>query len=137
MGAAAGFIVGVIANIFMSRERKLKEVKSKLIDYVNKAMIAANTKLCIEANPITQAEQIKRDMKKQAGDALKNVYNDQKKKVDARVQELTEQYNADVSVRQQKQQQLNSLKQSWQPVNTHLSALKQSVESLKKELLAL
>ena len=100
-------------------------------------MIAANTKLCIEANPITQAEQIKRDMKKQAGDALKNVYNDQKKKVDARVQELTEQYNADVSVRQQKQQQLNSLKQSWQPVNTHLSALKQSVESLKKELLAL
>lgn len=134
LGAAAGFLVGVIANIFMSRERKLREAKSKLVDYVNRAMIAANNSLCVEANPVTQVESIKRDIKKQAGDALRQVYNDQKEKVDARVRELTEQINADAATRQQKRQQLTSFKAVWQPVNSSIAGLKQNVESLKAEL---
>lgn len=134
IGAAAGFLVGVIADIFMSRERKLREAKSKLNDYVNRAMIAANNSLCVEANPVTQVESIKRDIKKQAGDALRQVYNDQKEKVDARVRELTEQINADAATRQQKRQQLNSFMTAWQSVNSSIASLKQNIESLKKEL---
>lgn len=134
IGPAIGCIVGVIASELMSREQKLRDAKSKLQKYLGDALSLANTQLCIEANPITQAEQMKREIKKQAGDCLLKVYNDQKAKVDIRVKELTEQYNADVNTRQQKQQQLNSLKQAWQPVNAHLAALKQAIVSLKKEL---
>ena len=134
IGAAIGFIAGVLTALLMGREQKLREVKGKLQRYLGDAMSTANVKLCIEANPITQAEQIKRDIKKQAGTALKLVYDNQKEKIDARVKELTEQYNADVNARQQKLQQLNCLKQAWQPINSHLAALKQSIVSLKKEL---
>lgn len=134
IGSAIGFIAGVFAALLMGREQKLREAKNKLLKYLGDVLSTANTKLCIEANPVTQAEQIKRDIKKQAGEVLKQVYDDQKEKVDVRVKQLTEQYNADVTARQQKQQQLNSLKQVWQPVNAHLVVLKQSIVSLKKEL---
>lgn len=134
IGSAIGFVAGILTSLLMSREQKLREAKSKLLRYLGEALSIANTKLCIEANPVTQAEQIKRDVKKQAGDVMLKVYNEQKNKVDARVKELTELYNANIATRQQKQQQLNNLKQTWQPVNTHLSALKQAIVSLKKEL---
>lgn len=134
IGSAIGFIAGIFTAWLMSKEQKLQEAKSKLLQYLGESLSAANTKLCIEANPVTQAEQIKRDIKKQAGTALKQVYDDQKNKVDARIQELTQQINANATVRQQKQQQLNYLKQAWQPVNAHLATLKQSIMSLKKEL---
>lgn len=137
IGSAIGFIAGVLTALLMGREQKLREAKSKLLRYLGDALSTANTKLCIEATPVTQAEQIKREIKKQAGTALKQVYDDQKKKVDVRIQELTDQYNSDVATRQQKLQQLNNLKQVWQTVNTHLATLKQSIESLKKELIAL
>ena len=134
IGSAIGFVAGILTSFLMSREQKLREAKSKLLRYLGEALSIANTKLCIEANPVTQAEQIKRDVKKQAGDVMLKVYNEQKNKVDARVKKLTELYNANIATRQQKQQQLNNLKQTWQPVNTHLSALKQAIVSLKKEL---
>lgn len=134
IGSAIGFVAGILTSLLMSRDQKLREAKSKLLKYLGEALSIANTKLCIEANPVTQAEQIKRDVKKQAGDVMLKVYNEQKNKVDARVKELTEQYNADVATRQQKQQQLNNLKQAWQPVNAHLAALQQAIVSLKKKL---
>ena len=134
IGSAIGLIAGIFTTLLMSKEQKLREAKGKLLKYLGDALSIANTKLCIEANPVTQAEQIKRDIKKQAGDVMLKVYNDQKAKVDTRAKELTEQYNADVATRQQKQQQLNNLKQAWQPVNSHLSALKQAIVSLKEEL---
>ena len=134
IGSAIGFIAGIFAALLMGREQKLREAKNKLLKYLGDALSTANTKLCIEATPVTQAEQIKRDIKKQAGEALKQVYDDQKEKVDARVKQLTEQYNANVNSRQQKQQQLNGLKQAWQPVNDHLATLTQSIVVLKKEL---
>ena len=137
IGAGVGAIAGIFVNLLMSREQKLREAKSKLLNYLGQAMSSANASLCIEATPLTQAEKIKRDIRNQAAEALRQVYDDQKKKVDARVQELTDQYNTDVAARQQKFQQLNNLKQVWQTVNTHLAALKQSIESLKKELSAL
>lgn len=134
VGAAIGAIAGVLASIFMSRERKLREAKNQLTDYLNRALIAANNSLCVEANPITQVESIKRDIKKQAGEALLKVYNDQKAKVDARVKELNEQINADAASRQQKRQQLTSFKQLWHPINQSIAGLKLQIETLKKEL---
>lgn len=136
IGAAAGFIAGVIANLFMSREAKIKEAQTKCKDYITRAMQVAYNSLCIEADPITISEQVKRDIKKQAGDALRKVYDEQKRKVDAKVQELTQQINANTAVRQQKQQQLNNLRTQWQPISTHLIELVESIESLKKILQA-
>lgn len=136
IGAAAGFVAGVIANMFMSRESKIRETQAKCRDYLNRAMQAAYNSLCIEATPLTQAERIKRDIKQQAGDALRKVYNEQKAKVDARIQELTGQINANATVRQQKQQQLNALRAHWQPISTQLAGLVQNIESLKKILQA-
>lgn len=134
IGSAIGLIAGIFATWLMSKEQKLREAKNKLLKYLGDALNNAYTKLCIEANPLTQAEQIKRDIKKQASAALKQVYDDQKEKVDALVKELTAQYNADVAARQQKMQQLNCLKQAWKPVNGHLATLQQSIVALKKEL---
>lgn len=134
IGTAIGFLTGILANIFMSRERKLREARSKLTDYVNKAMNAAYNSLCVKESPITQVEGIKRDIKKQAGEALLKVYNDQKAKVDARVKELNEQINADAAARQQKRAQLTAFKQLWQPLNKSVASLKQQIETLKNEL---
>ena len=134
VGAAIGAVAGVLAGVFMSRERKLREAKSKLAEYLSKAMNAAYNSLCVEANPITQVDGIKRDIKKQAGEALLKVYNDQKAKVDARVKLLNEQINADAAARQQKRQQLTAFKQLWQPINQNIASLKQHIETLKKEL---
>lgn len=134
IGSAIGFVFGVLTALLISKEEKLREAQSKLLKYLGDALSTAYTKLCVEATPVTQAVQIRRDIEKQAGAALKQVYDVQKEKIDARVKELTEQYNADVTARQQKQQQLNDLKHAWQPVNTHLATLKQSIVSLKKEL---
>lgn len=134
IGSALGALAGLIISEQMSREQRLREEKSVLLKYLTDVLNGANKELCIEANPVTQAEQMKRDVKKQAGDVMLKVYNAQKNKVDARVKELTEQYNADVATRQQKQQQLNNLKQTWQPVNAHLSVLQQTIVSLKEAL---
>lgn len=137
IGAAAGFVAGVIANLFMSRESKIRETQAKCKEYLLHAMQAAYNSLCIEGNPLSQAERIKRDFKKQAGDALRKVYDEQKSNVDARIQELTQQINASAAIRQEKIQQLNNLKTSWQPISTHLIGLVQNIESLKKTLQAL
>ena len=137
IGAAAGFVAGIIANLLMSREEKIREAQVKCRDYLARALQAAYNSLCVEANPLSQVEQIKRDVKQQAGDALRKVYDEQKSKVDARIQELTQQINANAIVRQQKQQQLNNLRTQWTPVSTHLLGLVQNIESLKNTLQAL
>ena len=134
IGALIGFVVGVIANIFMGREEKIRKVKNESSNYLNKAMNAAYTELCVKADPITRSETIRRDIKSQADAVLREIYDNQKRIMDERVTMLSEQIVADAQHRQAIQVEIAKLREEWQPIHTHLSELKDSIESLEQEL---
>lgn len=134
IGSLVGLIAGFLISLFMSREEKLRKAKNESSNYLTKAMNAAYTKLCVEANPITQADSYRRDIKSKADAALRKIYNNQKRIVDERVAMLSNQITASIQQRQAAQAEIDNLKQEWQPIHGHLSELKTNIETLEKEL---
>ena len=97
-------------------------------------MNSAYTEICVKASPITKVEEIRRDIKTKAENALKQVYEEQKQTVDERVKALSEQIQADSQARQKKQAELSQLRTTWKPIHNHLTELKQSIEQLERQL---
>ncbi|MBR4918300.1 MAG: dynamin family protein [Bacteroidales bacterium] len=134
IGALLGGIFGGIASWLTTKETFVNELKGKYLNYLGKTLNGAYTELCVKANPITKVEEIRRDIKAKAENALKQVYDEQKQAVDERVKVLTEQIQADTQERQKKQTELSGLRTAWKPIHTHLTELKQSIEQLEKKL---
>lgn len=134
IGIVLGTIVGSIAAFIVGSDSILKKIQAKCIDALRTAMNTTYTELCVKANPITKVEEIRRDIKAKAENALKQVYDEQKQAVDERVKALTEQIQADAQQRQQKQAELSELRTAWKPIHTHLTGLKQNIEQLEEKL---
>lgn len=134
VGALVGLVAGVIAGFLMSREEKIRKAKTESSNYLTKAMNAAYTELCVKANPITQSEKVRRDIKSKADSALREIYDNQKHIVDERVTMLSSQIAASVQQKQTQQIEINQLKEEWKPIHSHLTELKNNIESLEKEL---
>lgn len=105
------------------------------MSYLNRTLTSVHTDFCVKADPITKVEEIRRDIKAKAENALKQVYDEQKQTVDERVKALTDQLQADTQARQQKQTELTALRAAWKPIHTSLTELKQNIEQLEKDLL--
>ena len=134
LGGLIGAIAGFFISLFTSKEEKLRKAKVESINYLSKAMSAAYSKICVEANPITQVEMQRREIKSKADAALRGIYNNQKSIVDERVAVLSNQITASIQQRQTAQAEIDKLKQEWQPIHSHLSELKTNIETLEKEL---
>lgn len=134
IGAILGGIIGGLAGWFTTKEAFVNELKGKCLNYLGKTLNGAYTELCVKAEPTTEVEKIRREIKTKAENALKQVYDEHKQAVDERVKALTEQIQADARQRQQKQAELTELRTAWKPVHTNLTELKQNIEQLEKDL---
>lgn len=135
VGAAVGAIIGAFIGIFTGKTTIIKEIQGECMSYLNRTLTSVHTDFCVKADPITKVEEIRRDIKAKAKNALKQVYDEQKQTVDERVKALTDQLQADTQARQQKQTELTALRAAWKPIHTSLTELKQNIEQLEKDLL--
>ena len=134
VGAIVGFLGAIMAGIFMSEKDKHRKCKMELNNYITKASGAAYAKLCVEANPITQAEKCKREIREKADTELKDIFETQHKMVEERIDSLKAQIQANASKRQAIQAGINDLTAKWKPIHTTLVELKSDIESLGKEI---
>ena len=134
LGMVVGSVLGGIAALITGKDTILKKIQAKCLEALRTSMNSAYTEICVKASPITKVEEIRRDIKTKAENALKQVYEEQKQTVDERVKALSEQIQADSQARQKKQAELSQLRTTWKPIHNHLTELKQSIEQLERQL---
>lgn len=134
LGVIVGSVLGGIAALIIGKDTIIKKIQAKCLESLRNSMNSAYTEICVKADPITKVEEIRREIKTESENALKQVYDEKKQAVDERVKALTEQIQADAQQHQQKQAELTALRTAWKPIHTNLTELKQNIEQLEKDL---
>lgn len=131
-------VLGAAALIgwFESKSAKLEKLKVEAHKHVNNNVLKIRNAFCSEPysaeEPISLLNKSQKELKTFAMDALQNIYDAQKKKVEDNIAMLTEQIAKDTESRKQAIKENDALKVAWRPIYNDLVATRTSMEELER-----
>ena len=133
--AFTGLIAGLLATWGFSRKTNIDQYKQELYKYIGECFSQIRDHYLVKpiaGEHLTLCQMIETTFKKNAIQAVGEIFELQKSNLDKQVKHLEEMAQADTVMRQKKMEQLANAKMIWQKTHTLLNEVKQELNKSNK-----